>query len=44
MRISEHTPFFSPDSPTAYAPLAAVAAWLADTLRPADEGSGACLR
>ncbi len=40
VRISEHTPFFPPDSPTLYAPTAAVVAWLADTLRPPDEGSG----
>lgn len=39
-RISEHTPFFPPDSPTAYAPIDAVVAWLADTLRPTDDGAG----
>lgn len=39
-RISEHTPFFPPDSPTAYAPIDAVVAWLADALRPTDDGAG----
>ncbi|PRW18405.1 TBCC domain-containing 1 isoform A [Chlorella sorokiniana] len=38
-RISEHTPFFPPDSPTTYAPIDAVVAWLADTLRPTDDGA-----
>ena len=38
--MSEHTPFFPPDSATAYAPTAAVVGWLGDTLRPADEGAG----
>ena len=40
VRVSEHTPFFSPDVPTAYAPVHAVVAWLADTLKPADDTSG----
>ena len=38
-RISEHTPFFPPDSSTSYAPITAVVAWLADVLRPTDESS-----
>ena len=35
--IAEHTPFFAPGSGMEYCALDAVALWLADTLRPADE-------
>jgi hypothetical protein len=40
VRVSEHTPFFPSDAAVAYAPVDAVAAWLAEALRPADDTSG----